>query len=519
MSSAVALSPTSADTDSVATGSARPDFQPTTLAAVSLEQAPMGMCWLDDEGRVVACNLAFAALTHCRREEQPLFTSFLPGGALPWTNRASADARAPVECELLTRDGVRVPVTLRNRRVQYGGRDLEMLLVEDVTELRKVQQHVATAQRLESVGVLAGGIAHNLNNTLASIILGLDFLRDKAGATQLPMLNNMLASAQRAAGLVTQMLMFAKRKEMKLEKLEAGRLLDELSRTLTHTFPKNIEVNIVPPRDLPPLLGDDVHLMRVLLNLALNARDAMPLGGRLEIRADLVIADHHHTAVVGTVRPGRYVRFSVADTGTGMPPEVRERIFDPFFTTKGPDKGTGLGLSDAHGIVESHRGFLNLYTEVGRGTRFHINIPAVGEEPRREATATAGPLNIEGRGRLALIADDEVMVRTVLHDVLERLGFTVLVANDGPEVLAHCALRKDKISLLILDLHMPKLDGLNLLRALRSICPAVPVVVISGRFLEDERRALDQLGSPQLLSKPFNQAALNACLHTVLAKA
>lgn len=270
-----------------------------------------------------------------------------------------------------------MPVTLRVRRVQYGGRELELLLVEDVTELRKVQQHVATAQRLESVGVLAGGIAHNLNNTLAPVILGLDILRDKATSTQLPMLNDMLASARRAAGLVTQLLMFAQRKALKLEKLEAGRLLDALSRTLTHTFPENIEVNIIPARNLPPLLGDDVHLMSVLLNLALNARDAMPQGGRLEVRADLVIADHHHTAAVGTVRPGRYVRFSVADTGTGMTPEVRAHIFDPFFTTKGPDKGTGLGLSAVHGIVESHHGFLNLSTEVDRGTRFHLNIPAV----------------------------------------------------------------------------------------------------------------------------------------------
>ncbi len=359
------------------TASARSGFSPPSLAEVSLEQAPIGMCWLDAEGRMVACNLAFAALTKCRREEQPLFTSFLPGTSLPWTNRSPQEAQAPVECELLTRDGARVPVTLRVRRVQYGGRELELLLVEDVTELRKVQQHVATAQRLESVGVLAGGIAHNLNNTLAPVILGLDILRDKATSTQLPMLNDMLASARRAAGLVTQLLMFAQRKALKLEKLEAGRLLDALSRTLTHTFPENIEVNIIPARNLPPLLGDDVQLMSVLLNLALNARDAMPQGGRLEVRADLVIADHHHTAAVGTVRPGRYVRFSVADTGTGMPPEVRAHIFDPFFTTKGPDKGTGLGLSAVHGIVESHHGFLNLSTEVDRGTRFHLNIPAV----------------------------------------------------------------------------------------------------------------------------------------------
>lgn len=483
-----------------------------------IEQIPQAMGWLSSDGRVVACNAALRALLGFPPEEKPQFLDFLAGGSFPWPRETATpnDPVRRVECELHPRTGQTIPAALRIRRVRDETEEFDLLLVEDLSELRKAQQHVAQAQRLESVGVLAGGIAHDLNNTLSPILLGIDMLRLGATPAQAQMMDNMLASAQRAAGLVTQMLMFAKRKDMKLARQEVALLLAELQRITTLTFPKSIKVDIDAGAGLPAVIGDEVHLMRVLLNLALNARDAMPQGGTLKIRAEPVEVDATHTASVGEVRAGRYVRFTVADTGTGIPPEVREQIFDPFFTTKGPDKGTGLGLSAVMGIVESHLGFLSLYSEVGRGTRFHVYIPRA--EGGEAAAVPAAPVteNAVGAGRLALVADDEQIVRTVLAHALELLGFRVLSAEDGTQALGLCVKHRRELGLLITDMHMPHLDGLNLLRAVRRMAPDLPTVVMSGRFLEDEKKALSTLGNAHLLAKPFNQSDLSHGIRAAL---
>ncbi len=392
----------------------------------------------------------------------------------------------------------------------------------DITERKRLEEERAALekqqrrrQRLESLGTLAGGVAHDLNNALAPILLSVEMLR-VSYPNETKMLDILHASAQRAAGMVRQLLTFAKGAEGARVAVQVAHLLKEMRGILQGTFPKNIQVEVRLDRNLPTVQGDPTQLHQVLLNLCLNARDAMPHGGTLTLEAQRHEVDALYAASMPDAKPGRYVALRVKDSGIGMPPEILERIFDPFFTTKGPDKGTGLGLATVHGIVKGYGGFVRVYSQPGRGSTFEVYLPA--EKSGADTEHLVKPATpFRGRGETILVVDDEAAIRAVQRSVLERLNFTPLIARDGAEGLVQVAMHHGELHALLVDLHMPEMDGVAFIRAVRRLLPQIPIAAMSGRFEEAVRGELAGLGVTMLLSKPFTETELAKALEQMLA--
>jgi PAS domain S-box-containing protein len=353
-------------------------------------------------------------------------------------------------------------------------------LAEDITEQRKLETQFLRAQRMESIGTLAGGIAHDLNNVLSPILMSLELLRQEMpSARSLRLLDMMETSAKRGAGMVRQVLMFARGMEGERVQCNPGHLLHDLERIIFETFPRTIEIATDVAADCSAVVGDVTQLQQVLLNLCVNSRDAMPEGGRLTISASNLDVDAHYSGMNPEARPGRYVVFQVADTGSGIPREIIDKIFDPFFTTKAVGKGTGLGLSTVQAIVKSHDGFVHVYSEPGRGSIFKIHLPSASHAAVKSQPAPAIELP-RGRGELVLIVDDEEPIRQVAKNTLEAFGYRVLVAQDGAEAVALFAQYCDDVALVLTDMMMPIMDGAAAILAMRHIRRDVIIIASSG---------------------------------------
>lgn len=387
----------------------------------------------------------------------------------------------------------------------------------DVTEQRKLEAEFLRAQRMESIGMLAGGVAHDLNNALAPVLMATELLQARCVDPDQGKLIEMIRSgALRGAAMVKQVLTFARGAEGKRGLVQVKHMVRELEDICRQTFPKIIEVRTDVPRDLWPLVADPTQLHQVLLNLCVNARDAMPRGGRLSITAANVSVDASFARMASPdAKVGSFVGLTVTDTGTGMPPEVCARIFDPFFTTKSPGKGTGLGLSTVLSITRNHGGFLTVKSTPGVGTEFKIYLPAETSAAVQTAPAERPPLPM-GHGELVLVADDEAAIRNIAAQTLQTYGYNVITASDGAQAVALCAQRHDKIRLVVTDRTMPIMDGLAALRAIRMIAPEVRTIVTSGIDGETEESA----GSEQLidtrLSKPYSAEQLLLAVNVTL---
>jgi PAS domain S-box-containing protein len=387
----------------------------------------------------------------------------------------------------------------------------------DITERKEAQRQLLRAQRLESIGTLAGGVAHDLNNALAPILMGIELLRmENPDSTE--MLDTMEASARRGAGMVRQVVTFAKGAEGERLLVQPRHLLGEMEKIIRGTFPKNIEFRTAYGKKLSAILGDTTQLHQVLLNLCVNARDAMPNGGTLTLEAENVEIDATHASAVPEAKPGRYVAWRVKDRGTGIPPEIVERIFEPFFSTKGPDKGTGLGLSTVIGIVKSHGGFLQVHSTPGQGSTFSIYLPADPSGTGDTTSVTKAETAFRGKGETILVVDDEANMRDVSRSVLTALNFKVLTAADGTAALIQVAEKRAELRVVITDLHMPHMDGLTFVRVLKHMLPEAGIIVTSGRFDEREVNEFKALGVRALLDKPFNQQKLVETLKSVFTE-
>jgi len=389
----------------------------------------------------------------------------------------------------------------------------------DISERKKLEQQFLRAQRMESIGTLAGGIAHDLNNSLSPIIMSLDLMKLKfPDCESRELLDIVSTSAQRMADMVRQVLSFGRGVEGDRQEVQIRHLVRDLEKIGNDTFLKCIEVRTSIPNDLWSVVGDATQLHQVLLNLCVNARDAMPSGGTLTLSAENLVLDAHFAALHPEAHPGAYVVLQVEDTGTGIPPEIIDKIFDPFFTTKDFGKGTGLGLSASLAIVKSHGGFLRVYSEPGNGTTFKAYLPArTGTSP---GTATDRVVDLpRGNGELILVVDDESLVRQVTQQTLEAFGYRVILAADGAEALALFATRGAEIAVVLTDMMMPIMDGPATIQVLRKLAPRLPIIAASGLAANDYLTKFANLGVPHFLSKPFTAETLLKVLKQILGKA
>lgn len=385
----------------------------------------------------------------------------------------------------------------------------------DINTRKLMEEQVRRSQRLESIGTLAGGIAHDLNNTLAPILMGVDWLRiNSPGGSR--MVELIQASAMRAADMVKQLLTFAKGAEGEHIPVRPDNLLLDMSKIIRGSFPKNILLRFQCKEDLPAIRGDVTQLHQVLLNLCVNARDAMPGGGMLTLAASRVVVEEPLLNAMPESKTGEYLAIQVQDTGTGISHDLMDRIFDPFFTTKSLDKGTGLGLSTAMGIVNGHGGFLRVDSEPGKGSVFTVYLPVADSRFETEIEGPP-PVKFVGQGEAILFVDDESALREAANEVLSSLNFTVLTASDGAEALVQMSRYSGKLRAIITDVHMPYMDGLTFVYMLRHSMPHIPVIVASGRLDEEAAEQFKALGGTWRLDKPFTQNELTSLLKTILA--
>lgn len=374
----------------------------------------------------------------------------------------------------------------------------------DITEKKQLEAQFLRAQRLESLGTLASGIAHDLNNVLTPILaivhlLPLKFPGLNDSARQ--MLKTMEASAQRGAELVKQILSFARGVEGKRVCLQINHLLLEIEKIIQQTLPKSIAIEREFPSELWMVLGDATQLHQVFMNLCVNARDAMPQGGTLTIRASNCWLDEQAAEMHLEAQVGSYVLITVTDTGMGIAPEILHRIFDPFFTTKEVGKGTGLGLSAVLGIVKSHGGFVDVQSEVGKGSQFKVYLPA-----NREAILTgADDLQLlMGQQELILLVDDEEAICEVTKTTLETYNYRVLTASNGIEAIALYMEHKDQICTVLMDMMMPSMDGPATLTLMQRLNPQVYAIAMSGLTSHEASHQIQRLGFHNFLCKPFS---------------
>ncbi|MDT5272905.1 MAG: two-component system, cell cycle sensor histidine kinase and response regulator CckA [Acidobacteriota bacterium] len=384
-----------------------------------------------------------------------------------------------------------------------------LVINTDVTERKKVEAQLLRAQRMESIGTLAGGIAHDLNNILSPILMAVQMLQlkvdDDESAHQ--WLDILQANAERGADMVRQVLSFARGVEGERVMLQPKHLVKEVIKILKDTLPKSIEIKFDVASDLWPISADATQIHQVLMNLCVNARDAMPGGGELFVRAENVTLDDNFVRMHIEAKPGKFVMISVADTGCGMSPEVAGRIFEPFFTTKGIGKGTGLGLSTALTIVRSHGGFAYVYSEPRKGAQFSIYLPAIESAVAERVERKRLDLPV-GRGELILVVDDEEAIRQITKGMLETFNYRVLTASDGTEAVALYAQHREEVAAVLTDMMMPFMDGPATIRALQKMNPKVRIIAASGLGASDKAAEAASVGVHTFLPKPFTAEKL-----------
>ncbi len=396
-------------------------------------------------------------------------------------------------------------------RSEEGNPDYYLVTNTDITDQKRTEEHLFRAQRMESIGTLAGGIAHDLNNILSPIMMAVDMLQlndpDPETARWLAMIKE---NSERGADLVKQVLTFARGMTGERIPVQLKHIVKDLVAVLTETIQKSIAVKYDLDPNLWTILADPTQIHQILMNISINARDAMPSGGEISIKADNVKIDENYARMNIDAEPGNYIILTISDTGTGIPYEVVKRIFDPFFTTKEIGKGTGLGLATTMTIVKSHGGFINVYSELKKGTRFSIYLPSA-ETQTESAQKIAKDELPRGNGELILIVDDEENIRKVAEATLIRFGYQVVTATDGTDALALYSQQNNKIDVVLTDLAMPYMDGNALIRTLRKLDPNIKVIAMSGLISEEQTAELKTLGVVDFLSKPYTaETLLNA---------
>lgn len=489
------------------------------------EEAPASILMLDGEGRVEQANPAFQHLLIGAEWAQARFVDLVQP-----EERAAAEAHL----DLVMKDGRAGPpltvrlmgekqrsVTVYASRREDRGRAIGMILhLIDATEQKRLEAQFAQSQKMQAVGLLAGGIAHDFNNLLTAMIGFCDLLllRHKAGDQSFADIMQIKQNANRAANLVRQLLAFSRQQTLQPRVLDVTDVLAELSHLIRRLIGENIELAMEHGRDLASVRADAGQLEQVIINLAVNARDAMPDGGRLLIRTRNVTTNDPISRGVEVMPPGNYVLVEIADTGSGIAPEILDRIFEPFFSTKAVGSGTGLGLSTVYGIVRQTGGFVFVDSQIGRGTTFRIYLPqhaAAGDTAARADYAEDTPRDLTGIGTVLLVEDEDA-VRLFSARALRNKGYKVLEARSGEAALEIMNEQVDGIDLIISDVVMPNMDGPTLIKEVRQRRPDVKVIFISGYAEDDFRRKVDAGEEAHFLMKPFTLKQLASKVKDVL---
>jgi PAS domain S-box-containing protein len=460
------------------------------LQGGALEAAANAIVITDTQGVIQWANTAFATLTGYSVEEAvggnpSVLKSGKHDEAFYKNLWETVSAGNVWHGEIINRrkDGAlyNEEMTITPVKDNQGGITHFIAVKQDITARKLLESQLLRSQRMESIGTLAGGMAHDLNNGLAPILMAVEVLKnqvtDAAGMKVLALIN---ASVDHCTALVKQVLTFARGVEGAKVVVNPVHLLADIQTIISDTFPKNIELVSDWSHGIRTVTGDPTQLHQVFINLCVNARDAMPHGGTLTLTMENAVVDELYAGMNPDSKPGSYVMVKVQDTGTGIPAAICERIFEPFFTTKEIGKGTGLGLSTTMGIVKSHGGFINLYSEMGKGTIFKVYLPANTTSKAVGSAAATKPRFPRGNGELVLLVDDEERLRIMAQTALEHFDYRVMLAANGAEAVALYAQHHEQIAIVLTDMAMPVMDGPSTIAALRALNPRVKVIGSSG---------------------------------------
>jgi two-component system cell cycle sensor histidine kinase/response regulator CckA len=491
--------------------------------------APVGLIRLDRQGLILEANILGAQMLGEKRVQLNTVPRTFLAHVSPASHAVfqqhleSALVSGKMEtCELSLRNAAGHETFVRIQSVINRGEKDETdfyITLTDLTEHREIEHKLETqllrAQRLESIGTLASGVAHDLNNTLVPILMAAPVLRDDLPKQErLKFLDIVESSAQRGAQIVRQVLSFARGAAGDHLLLQPIYVLAEITKIIEETFSNAIRVRTSYPENLWLIDGDPTQLHQVLLNLCVNARDAMPEGGHLSLIAENFDVDEHYATITPGLKPGPHVLINVIDSGSGISPDIIDKIFDPFFTTKEPGKGTGLGLSTVLGIVKSHGGALNVRSSAN-GTTFRVFLPAA-PGARSPAKLVAQAEIPTGHGETILLVDDEIAIREVAKAVLSQSGYKVLTADDGPSAVAIFEKQSKEIATVLTDSAMPMMSGLTLARALRRLKSETKIILSTARESDYQEAELSNVGLQAYLNKPYTREALLRTVDRVL---
>jgi signal transduction histidine kinase/CheY-like chemotaxis protein len=479
------------------------------------------------ESRVVDVNLRYREMFHIPEAPDPLLPwerapqkqpdgshSAEKGRRLCRMSQAGELQRLPWQCQ--REDDSRFDAEFTMFSFRHGSRDLLITVIRDLTELRDMEEKLHQAQKLDALGQLAGGVAHDFNNMLSAILASAEVMAERAsGESERRLCGTIISASERAGQLTRKLLAFARKGKILSTPLDAHQVLHETVALLERTIDRRIEIVTRLEAERATLVGDPAQLQNALLNLGVNARDAMPEGGRITFSSENVhLAGPHCQVGSFRLEEGEYLHLCVADTGCGIPEAHLQRIFDPFFTTKDVGMGTGLGLAAVFGAMASHRGAVAVGSRVGEGSLFHLYLPLMGQDQPAEAPAALPAPRGSGT---VLVIDDEDFVRTAITLQIESLGYRVESTGDPVQGLAYFRESHDRLSAVLLDVVMPRLSGRELALELRRIAPGVPIVLMSGFPRSTQVGDLLEGSVSAFLQKPFNRQELAQTLARLCA--
>jgi PAS domain S-box-containing protein len=498
------------------------DLSPLFLHVI--EELPDGFCTLTLDGRFIYINQA-ARNSLGLSDDNYFQFNFLKDCI---TNKISAvhlrtelkkaTGSLSMELELTRQPQIRFPAMITIKHIQdpLGNRSGLSLLIKDLTEYKSMQQQLVQAQKLESIGLLASSIAHEFNNILAGILPNAELIK-RSIPDESPDFNRLSAietSARRAAHIVKKLLSFARKDNSTvLIELDLGQSFSETMEIIARLFGDHIKIINKLPLNLYPIIADPTHIQQIIINLALNARDALNGSGEICFEAENIELNESQALELAVVK-GQYVRFSVADSGCGIKPENLDKIFDPFFTTKAPGEGTGLGLSMVFGMMQNLKGAISVSSEINKGAQFNLYFPANGRQVQN-LSEKAQNLNQPELSKTVLLVDDESLIREMGAELLNMIGFKVLLASGAEEALQIFQKDKSTIDLIIIDLIMPKINGLVCFQKIREIDNHVPVIISSGIGETKTKQTILNMGAAAFLEKPYSVTDLQNTIESI----